>query len=121
MSRAVRQAELIAGLVLLYFALVANPAQHMFLFLGFVLAALVAFYVSLRFESHGHARTVAILLSLAVVVSILIRVLTGAYTSGATASPAVIVSFVLVAVLATCQLVALFGALLYRRHAAPSA
>jgi len=93
----------------------------MFLFLGFVLAALVAFYVSLRFESHGHARTVAILLSLAVVVSILIRVLTGAYTSGATASPAVIVSFVLVAVLATCQLVALFGALLYRRHAAPSA
>jgi len=122
LSRAVRQAELIAGLVLLYFAVVVNPAQHMTLFLGFILAALVAFYVSLRFESHGHARSVAVLLSLAVVAAILIRVLTGAYTSGATPSPAVIVSFVLVAVLATCQLVVLFGVLvLYRRHAAPSA
>jgi hypothetical protein len=121
LSRAVRQAELIAGLLLLYFALAVNPAQHMLLFLAFVLEALVAFYVSLRFESHGHARTVAILLSLAVVLPILIRALTGAYTSGATATPAVIRSFVLVAVLATCQLVALFGAVLYRRPAAPSA
>ncbi len=121
MSRAVRQAELIAGLVLLYFALAVNPAQHIFLFLAFVLEALVAFYVSLRFESHGHARTVAILLSLAVLAPIVIRALTGAFSSGAPASPAVIVSFVLVAVLATCQLVALLGAVLHRRHAAPSA
>ena len=121
MSRAVRQAELIAGLVLLYFALAVNPAQHTFVFLAFVLEALVAFYVALRFASHGHARTIAILLSLAVIVPIVIRVLTGAYASGATASSAAFVSFVLVLVLATCQLVALIGALLPRRDAAPSA
>ena len=120
MSRAVRRAELVAGILLLYFALVVNPAQHPLLFALFVVEALAAFYLSVRFGKRGHARAVAIILSLAILLPILIRVLRGAL-SARPAGPAVLLSFILVGLVGASQLLALMGALVERSDVAPSA
>jgi len=121
LSRAVRRAELVAGLLLLFFALAVNPAQHIFLFVLFVVEALAAFYLSVRFGKPGHARAVAIILSLAVLLPMLIRVLRGALLAGRPAGPAVLVSFILVGLLGALQLLALIGALVERSDVASSA
>ena len=121
MPHVVRRVELVAGILLLYFALSVNPAQHMFLFLAFILEAIAGFYLALRFGKHGHARAVAIILSLVILVPMVIRVLTGALSFSGAANPAYLVSLILVGLLAASQLVALVGALVQRREAAPSA
>ncbi len=119
MSRAVRRAELVAGILLLYFALSVNPAQHPFLFVLFVVEALVAFYLSARFGKRGHARGVAIILSLAILLPLLIRVL-GA-PSARPAGPAVRLSYILVGLVGAAQLLALIGAVVERSDVASSA
>ena len=120
MSRAVRRAELVAGILLLYFALSVNPAQHPFLFVLFVVEALVAFYLSARFGKRGYARGVAIILSLAILLPVLIRVLRGAL-SARPAGPAVLLSYVLVGLVGAAQLLALIGAVVARSDVASSA
>jgi hypothetical protein len=109
-----------SGLILLYLAL-SIPPSRLGVLLTFLVEAVVAFYVALRYASQKAAVICAAILAFVVLVPAGIRLAQGGISRQADASPAVTLSYVLIGLLLMAQGIALLGSLLRLRRAPASA
>ena len=116
MIKLARIAEFISALLLAFFAVSVPPSRPLLL-LAFVLEGAAAVYAGLRFHRRAGALT-AVGLAVLVLAPIIVRLGTGSWQS-VTQSPAIMLSFALVAILVTAQIVALVvGLSALKRNAA---